>query len=98
MIDQMERFAPAYARNFNDQGKTVVFVPVHHGHEGEEGPGLGIAVANESGFHPVPKYIYATDDWHAAGDRADELNRDVLNINRDRAIKIQCSTMGGRPV
>jgi hypothetical protein len=94
-IDQMDRYAKPIARVFNVEG-AVCFVAVHHGHEGDEGPGLGIAVANQQGFRPVPKFYYAAETHDEAEERADQLNRDVLNLTDETAMLIQTSTMGGQ--
>ena len=96
-INQMDRFGPAYAAHFANEGKHIAFVAVYHSHEGEEGPALGIAVANERGFTPVPKYIFSASTIGDAEKIADNLNAEVLRLKRDRYAAIVASTMGGRP-
>ena len=95
VIDQMDRFGPAYARNFDD--KKIAFVAVEHDFEGvRSSPALGIAVANEPGYAPVPKFIYAAPSLGEAQKRAQRLNREVLNLTNETEFGIVASTMGGR--
>lgn len=93
-IDQMDRFAEPIARVHLDKG-SIAFVPVMHDNEGDYGPGLGVAVEGERGFYPVPKFYYTSDDYEAAGARADQLNRDTLHLSTERAIDITLSSMAG---
>lgn len=85
-INQMKRFAPAYTRNFADRGQAMCFIAVYHEHEGDAGPGLGMAVEGERGFYPVPKYIYATEQHSEAQAEADRLNENVLNLSEQRSV------------
>lgn len=57
---------------------------------------LGVAVANERGYFPVPAgwAHYAT--WDEAEADADRINREVLQLSTDAAFQIIASTMGGR--
>lgn len=95
IIDQMDRYAPAYARTFNNEGKRIAFIAIHHNHEGHAGSGcgMGIAVENEKGFHPVPIYLFKAESHLKADVRADELNRKVLNLNEAAAARIVGTTM-----
>ena len=65
----------------------------------EHGHGLGIAVANEPGYHPIPVFWalaeYGPDASKAMGDHADELNAE-RGMDHDTAFRIIASTMGGR--
>lgn len=94
-IDQMDRYADAVARIFHDKG-PIAFVATMHDHEGEYGPGLGVAVEGEKGFYPLPKFYFAHEDYDVASDKADALNYYVLKLKNDRACQIIGSTMGGR--
>lgn len=94
-IDQMDRFGSAIAKLYNERGQ-IAFIAVDHGHEGDYGPGLGIAIANEPGFYPIPKFYYSTDEFHVAAQKADLLNETLLSITSHRQFEIQCSTMGGK--
>lgn len=64
----------------------------------EECPGvhaaLGIAVANERGYMPVPLGWAAFETWEAAESNVDELNKH-LGLDRMEGLKIIASTMGG---
>lgn len=57
---------------------------------------IGVAVANERGYFPVPLgwARYATYD--SAADHADYLNEKVLGLTVDDAFAIIASTMGGK--
>lgn len=76
------------------QGKVWAFVPVI----GKDFPAqLGIAVANESGYYPIPEHWTHADSWDEMNHHADELNR-AEGLSDDAAARIVCSTMGGRKV
>lgn len=95
MIDQLSRYGDALARAYSAKGQFC-FVPALHNHEGGDGPGLGAAIANEPGYYPVPKFYYSADSFADAEVRAEELNRDLLKLTKERALEIQISTMGGK--
>lgn len=59
----------------------------------DDGWQLGVAVANERGYHPVP-LTYATQE--EAHKIADGMNRHI-GVSDCDATAIQISTMGGRP-
>lgn len=89
--------AEGVARAF--AGKTIAFVPVMHDHESPDGKtraALGVAVANENGFCPIPQFYFAADKYDDAETKADALNRDTLKIDAETAVRIQISTMGGQ--
>jgi hypothetical protein len=69
-------------------GKDYAFVAVY-----SDGiPALGIAVANEPGYHPTTKKLHSYDE---ANKWADELNAHI-GLSKDRASELIISTMGGR--
>lgn len=55
--------------------------------------GLGLAVANEAGYHLIPLHWAQADSFDLAHDMADELNRDLLGMTELAANRIVCSTM-----
>jgi hypothetical protein len=74
------------------KGKTWAFVAV----VGEHYPArLGVAIANESGFMPIPEHWCNADDYDAMEAHAEALNT-AEGLNPRQAAEIQCSTMGGR--
>jgi len=76
------------------KGKVFAFVAV----VGKNFPArLGLAVANERGYNPVPEFWSHADDLHELQAHADELN-EAMGINRELAANIVCSTMGGQSV
>lgn len=52
------------------RGKLWTYTPAIH----QNGIGLGVAVANEPGYTPVPLSKYSADRWDDAQKKADELN------------------------
>jgi hypothetical protein len=70
-------------------GKAYAYVAVMSGNT----YGLGLAVANESGYNPIPLHWAQADSFDTAHDMADELNRDLLGLNEMAATRIICSTM-----
>jgi hypothetical protein len=91
-----DRRAEAYAKVWAEKGKTFAFVAVLP-QEDIEGVGaaLGMAIANERGYMPVPLGWAAYATFDAASDHADHLNETVLKIDNDEAFKIVASTMDG---
>lgn len=57
---------------------------------------LGLAVANEPGYHPVPIGWARFQRMDHAEHEVDRLNRDVLGIGHQREFEIVASTMGGK--
>jgi hypothetical protein len=53
---------------------------------------LGIAIANERGYYPVPEFWCHGDDLHEMYDHADELNR-AEGLSHDEAARIVCSSI-----
>lgn len=76
-------------------GKVFAFVAV----VGEHYPWrLGLAVANEQGYHPVPEFWAHGDsgtDMAEFQRHADELN-EAMGINAEMAARIMASSMGGQ--
>lgn len=69
---------------------TYAFVAV----TSKEGWQIGVAVANERGYHPIPKFF---QDHCDAKEWADGLNRH-MGLDNDLVLDIVGSSMGGRPV
>lgn len=58
--------------------------------------GLGIAVANERGYLPIPLHWANAETYDAAADMAEVLNRDLLGLSNDAMARIICSSMAAR--
>ena len=71
-------------------GKLWAYVAV----TAEHGSALGVAVANEPGYCPVPSFHYCVADYSLADSEAQRLNRS-RGISRDQEIEIVCSSMFG---
>ena len=71
--------------------KLFAFVAVIH--QDTNSIGLGIAVANEPGYNPVPSGRYTVDSYDEASEEAERLNREILNLSDDAALRIIGSTM-----
>lgn len=56
------------------------------------GAGLGVAIANEPGYSPVPRGWFAAETYQVACDKADELNQ-MRGIDKHGALQIVASTM-----
>lgn len=72
-------------------GKVYAFTPVVR----EGYIGLGIAVANESGYLPVPQFFCYADRWDEMSAHADELNR-ALGLDDRSAARVVASTMAAQ--
>jgi hypothetical protein len=71
------------------RGKLWCFVPV----TGTHCPiALGVAVANEAGYSPLPETFCNADTWNDMEAYADELNTQ-MGISDEESIKIVGSTM-----
>lgn len=55
--------------------------------------GLGIAVANEPGFNPIPLTWCHGDNWLEMDEHASELNR-ANGVSEEQELRIVLSTMG----
>lgn len=78
------------------QGKVWAFIatmsPIH-----KDRYGLGVAIANEPGYYPIPLTWANSDSWDSMSDHATELNRD-MGLTAINEARIICSTMGGKAV
>ena len=83
-----DRRAESYRRACVERG-SIVFVPV------TEGSFLGVAVANERGYHPVPEGWACYANMDAAQQHANHLNTEVLGLTGEQVAMIIISTMGG---
>ena len=72
-------------------GKVWAFVPVI-GPVGGPGTALGVAVANERGYHPVPVYWCHADTWAEMETHVDELNA-AEGLSEDEYMRIVATTM-----
>lgn len=76
-------------------GKVWAFTPGNHHECGKVG--LGVAIANERGFHPVPLTWCNADSWAEIAAHADELNR-AEGFDEGAAERVVISTMRGERV
>jgi len=76
------------------RGKVVALVALY------VGPGtlwgLGIAVANEPGYIPVPTYWCHADTAEEMNAHVDQLNRELFKLEPEQALSIIASTMQQR--
>lgn len=87
----------AYRRVMSEDGiRPIAFVAVlpEQSVPGVQG-GLGIAVANEAGYTPIPLAWARFESFEAAQEDADRINK-ALGLDADRAFAIIASTMGGK--
>lgn len=70
------------------RGNVWAFVPVTCKH----GIGLGVAVANEPGYYPVPFDFCHAATWAEMSKHADELNL-AEGVDEESAARIICSSM-----
>lgn len=75
-------------------GKVWAFVPVFSQHSSKD-IGLGIAVANEPGYNPIPLTWCHGDDYDEMQNHARELNAEA-GLSVDAEARIICSTMRRR--
>lgn len=78
-------------------GKAWAFVPVLAPERSGSVFGLGVAVANEPGYYPVPLHWCHADTWDEAQAHAVELNREE-GISEDAEMRIVCSSMAAGKV
>lgn len=71
------------------KGKACAYVPVVI----SSGMGLGLAVANEQGYHPIPLHWCNGDNFDELAEHADELNLELFALDARAAAVIVCSTM-----
>lgn len=72
-------------------GKCYAYVPVIAG----SCIGLGIAVANEPGYSPIPTFWAWASTWAEMDAHADELNCE-LGLNDEAAMRIVASSMAAQ--
>lgn len=77
-----------------DQRGPIAFTPVQS-NDVEGHFGLGVAVANERGYHPVTGRWAIYETYDEATDDADRANK-LLGLSDDEVIGITVSTMGGQ--
>ena len=63
----------------------------------KDGYGLGIAVANEAGYSPVPKFFTQLKSYKDAVAMADSLNTE-RGLDKRTSIEITCSSMAAGKV
>jgi hypothetical protein len=56
---------------------------------------LGVAIANEPGYYPIPSFWAYSDDYSELSRHADDLNREI-GVDEKAAARVVCSSM--RPV
>lgn len=87
--------AEAYRKACAERG-PIAFVAIMPDEACAEIQGaLGVAVANERGYFPVPLGWARYATYEAAADHAEHLNRH-LGLDAETAFQIIASTMGGR--
>ncbi len=69
-------------------GKLWAYVPVVE----KFGIGLGIAVANEAGYNPIPLHWAIAETWEEMRAHAQELN-EAKGLNEEAAARVVCSSM-----
>lgn len=81
-------------------GKLYAYVAVLNGKAGEPPYRMGVAVANEPGYYPVPiAWCYAEEGkgmYEAMRDHARELNAE-LGLSIEEELKIVASSMRNTP-
>jgi hypothetical protein len=96
-VPLLQHRAEAYAKAVagEDRG-PIAFVAVmpHEAPPGYNGA-LGVAIANERGYHPVPLGWARYTSFESAADHADFLNEEVLKNSDMESFRIIASTMGG---
>lgn len=75
-------------------GKVIAFTPVMR----EGMVGLGIAVANEPGYVPVPLFFCNADRYDEMATFAEELNEKKLGLDIRAAARVVGSSMSAGPV
>lgn len=76
------------------KGKVWAYVAVTGEHYGAR---LGIAIANQQGYNPVPEHWAHADTYDEMSAHADELN-EAEGLSKWNATEVVISTMGGKPV
>ena len=74
----------------NFAGKVWCFVPVMH--QVHNVNHLGVAIANEPGYCPLPTYWCSSKDYTEVSGIADDLNKVQLGLTDSEAMRIEVST------
>lgn len=74
------------------RGKLCALTPVIQGSR----MGLGLAMANESGYHPVPLHWCSGDNWEELQAHADALNVELFDLDKRAAASVVCSSMAAQ--
>jgi len=96
-VQLLQHRAEAYAEAVAGQDRgPIAFVAVmpQEPLQGYQGA-LGVAVANERGYFPVPLGWARYTSFEGAPDHAEYLNEEVLKLTDMESFKIIASTMGG---
>lgn len=88
--------AEAYAEAAADRGKVAFVAVIPQENLAGINGALGLAIANELGYFPVPLGWARYTSFDAAANHADILNNH-LGHDDGTAFEIICSTMGGKP-
>jgi hypothetical protein len=75
------------------KGKMWAYIAVVHP---QEGGALGVAVANEAGYSPVPAF-FAHGSYSEMVEEANRLNK-ARGMSIDCALRIQCSSIAAGKV
>lgn len=75
------------------RGRVCALTPVISREPGEPGIGLGLAIANEPGFYPIPMYWVNSENWYEMDGHASELNLELFGLDEETALKIVASSM-----
>ena len=59
--------------------------------------GLGLAIANEDGYYPIPLHWCHGDSWREMQEHADALNAELFKLDKRQAARIVCTTMFRTP-
>lgn len=78
-------------------GKLWAFCAVIPDMKGGPGAALGISVANEPGYSPVPLFFCYGDNFNEMQDHADELNKE-RGMTIDQAARIVASSIAAGSV
>jgi hypothetical protein len=80
---------------FNElvHGKLCALVAVWHNES--HGWGLGLAIANEDGYYPIPSHWVHGDDVNEMHDHAEALNAELFGLSRAATAQIILSSMRG---
>jgi hypothetical protein len=73
------------------KGKLCALVPVVARQTGKIG--LGVAVANERGYNPIPVFWCHSDTYDEMAEHAEQLNRELFQLDHVAAMRIIVSTM-----